>query len=35
MKRVKVKALEDLGKTQKGNRMGVTKHYVQEKAESN
>jgi hypothetical protein len=33
-KRVKVKALEGLGRTQKRNRMGVTKHFVQEKPEN-
>jgi hypothetical protein len=33
MKRVKVKVLGGLGEIQKGNRMGVTKHSVQEKSE--
>jgi hypothetical protein len=33
MKRVKVKALGGLEETQKGDRMGVTKHSVQEKSE--
>jgi hypothetical protein len=33
-KRVKVKALGAFGEKQKGNRMGVTKHFVQEKSDS-
>jgi NADH:ubiquinone oxidoreductase subunit F (NADH-binding) len=33
-KRVKVKALGAFGETQKGNLMGVTKHFVQEKSDS-
>jgi hypothetical protein len=32
--RVKVKVLGDFGETQKRNRMGVKRHFVQEKSES-